>query len=149
MSRNGIVTCILAIAVHLPGNAGAQAPGERLPPIRVALVTQLPQAGARAMVVRGVGNHNQDLILVTESTTGPDLARAAQVLLRARGSRVVTTSAEVRAYIQPSSDRNAPGVAYSTSFLAELKKAPSKTVGEFGKLRTLEMDIRVKPTRTR
>jgi hypothetical protein len=153
MFRLSVFVCAAASLVFGLSSVAAQKykDGELLPPIRVALVAQLPPSaslhkvdGTRAMIIRKGGERDEDLILVTNETMAPDLARAAFMLLRGRDSKFKKETGEIRAYVPPTTSRELPGVGYSEELLVRLRTAPTQSIRGFGVVRTVEMKVRVR-----
>lgn len=116
---------------------GTMAAGEQL--VLVALVDDLRleefgAAGASALVIRRPVDLPTDVILVTERTRPPDLAKAFEMLFRARREFGVEVEQEMRAPITPARAVVTDGrnVSESARVLAELARTQPEEIDGIG-----------------
>jgi hypothetical protein len=118
------------------------------PPFRVVLVQQLDHASARAVVIRSGPGRVGDVILVTVETTPSDMARAVLVLMRARTAPPrATRGSEMRAYVEPSPNRDTPNVRFASRELERLKASRPRPVMGYGRVRSIVSLVQPKVSR--
>lgn len=111
-------------------------------PIRIALVSDLGNPDARALLVRRGPGRAMDLIVVDENSTPADLAKAVAILLRFRNSPTTKPTGEIRAFVSPANNYDSPDIEFARQELARLRNATVQPVMGFGNVPSIISPVR-------
>lgn len=138
-------TALLAVLMILPAvTADAQRAqearaGRARVPLTIALVTTLPHPGAPFEIIRRPTGADRDVVLVTGGATAETLSDAIRGVLTARYASGDTAANATVLRVRPQTVDLRPVYPWATRVLADLQRAPLRSVDGVGTVRAVRI----------